>query len=132
MPKTQKAKYIAKYLQLKLIDKAAYTKEVDGRIVVTPGKSIQFTDGVYETEDPQEIKFLESHPNFGSVFIKVEEDDLQKARTDKFKDLETKEAELKAKETALAKKEKALEEGSSVPKSKTRKKETGKKEKPAF
>ena len=93
-------------------------------------KSIQFVDGVYETEDPNEIKFLESHPNFGSVFVKVEEDDLRKARADHFKDLETKEAELKAKEEELAKKEKALEEGSSVPKKKEGKK--SKKEKPAF
>lgn len=130
MPK-KKTKYISKYLSLKLVDKASYTKEVGGRIVVVPGKSIRFTDGVYETEDPDEIKFLESHPNFGTVFIKVEDKDLQKAREEKFKDLETREAELKVKEEELAKKEKALEEGSSVPKRKS-KSRISKKEKPAF
>jgi hypothetical protein len=127
----QAKKYISKYLNLKLVDKASYTKEVDGRVVVVPGKSIQFNQGVYETEDPDEIKFLESHANFGSVFIEVKEDDLQKARKEQFKDLETKEAELKAKEEELKKKEKALEEGESVPKRKGKSK-TKKKEKPAF
>ena len=125
------AKYIAKYLSLRLIDKASYTKEVAGRVVVVPGNSIQFAEGVYETSDPNEIKFLENHPNFGTVFIKVKDKDLQKAREDKFKDLETKEAELKAKEEKLAKKEKALEEGESVPKVKG-KGSTKKTEKPAF
>lgn len=130
MPK-KKAKYISKYLSLKLVDKASYTKEVGGKIVVVPGKSIRFTEGVYETEDPDEIKFLENHSNFGTVFIKVEDKDLQKAREEQFKDLETREAELKAKEKELAKKEKALEEGSSIPKGKGKGKKS-KKEKPAF
>jgi len=125
------AKYIAKYLNLRLIDKASYTKEVEGRVVTVPGKTIEFSQGMYETSDPDEIKFLESHPNFGTVFIKVKDKDLQKAREDKFKDLETKEAELKAKEEKLAKKEKALEEGESVPKGKGKGKKS-KKEKPAF
>ena len=40
------AKFISKYLSLKLVQRATYTKEVEGRIVVVPGSSIQFTNGV--------------------------------------------------------------------------------------
>lgn len=127
-----KAKYVSKYLNLKLIRKPAYTKEIEGRVVTTPGESIQFDQGAYETEDADEIKFLEGHDNFGKIFIKVDEEDLKKARGEKFKDLETKEAELKAKEEELAKKEKALEEGASVPKKGGKKGKSAKKEKPAF
>ncbi len=111
-------KYISKYLNLRLIDKSSYSKEIEGRIVVVPGKSIQFAEGVYETEDPNEIKFLDNHPNCGNVFIKVKAADLQKARKEQFKDLETKEAELKAKKEKTEKKGKALAEGEGMPKKK--------------
>jgi len=135
MPK-EKAKYISKYRSLKLVVKPSYTKEVEGRIVVVPGKSIRFVQGVYETDDPDEIKFLDNHPNLGTIFIKVTEKDLQKdlqkAIEKQFKDLETKEAELKAKEEELVKKEKALEEGSSIPKKAKTGRKKLKKEKPAF
>ena len=50
-------KYISKYLELKIVQKPTYSKEIDGRIVVTPGESIQFHDGMFETENPEDIKF---------------------------------------------------------------------------
>lgn len=110
------AKYISKYLSLRLIDKASYTKEVAGRIVVVPGNSIRFEKGVYETTDENEIKFLDNHPNCGNVFIRVKSDDLAKARAKRFKDLETREAELKKGKEELERKKKALQEGESLKK----------------
>ena len=105
------AKFISKYLQLKLINKASYSKEVEGRVVVVPGKSVQFNNGVYETTDKDEISFLKNHPNFGNIFIEVKEKDVEKAQKNFNKTLEDKETE---KANAKAKKEtekKALKEG---------------------
>ena len=132
-PKEEKAlkTYISKYLKLRLVMKPSYTKDVDGRVVVTQGTSIQFNDGAYTTTDKKEIEFLENHKNFGSVFVEVDKKDIEKAKDARFKDLETKEAELKAKEEELSRKEKALREGSSVPKSKAQTAKN-KNEKPAF
>lgn len=123
--------YISKYLSLRLVIKSSYGKEVDGRVVVLQGTSIQFVNGVYTTEDDKEIEFLDNHKNFGSVFVKVDKGDINKAKEDKFKDLETKEAELKSKEEELEMKEKALQEGESMPKSKAQIAKK-KNEKPAF
>lgn len=122
------AKYISKYLSLKLVNRASYTKEVEGRVVVVPGKSIQFENGVYETTDKDEIKFLENHPNYGSVFVKVEEKDIEKARKKMTQTLEErKEEEAKAKAEKEVKK-KALKKEAKTPKGKKSKKA----EKPKF
>lgn len=129
--KKEKARYISKGLNFKIIRKSAYTKEVDGKVVVVPGNSIQFKQGLYETDDPEEIKFLDNHGDCGGYFIKIKTDDLAKARSEKFKSLEEKEKELKAKEEELAKKEKSLAEGESLPKKGTKSKKS-KKEKPVF
>jgi len=123
-------KYIAKYLQLKLINKASYTKEVEGRIVVVSGKSIQFEDGVYKTNDKDEIAFLDNHPNCGSVFVKVKDKDLSKARAQHFKSGEEKRIEEETKVKEKEKEAKALEEGSELPK--TKKGKSKKAEKPKF
>jgi hypothetical protein len=127
------SKYISKYLELKLVNKASYSKEIEGRIVVVSGSSIRFKDGVYETTDPDEIKFLENHPNYGSVFIKVGKGDAAQQRKEMTKDLETKEREKAQKEAAGKKQKKALAEGEGLPKTKTAKGGAkAKKEKPAF
>jgi len=123
------AKFISKYLSLKLINRATYTKEVEGRIVVVPGSSIQFTDGVYETKDKDEIAFLENHPNFGSVFVRVDTKEIEEAKKKLGETLEEREtAEAKVKEEKELK-EKALEEGAEVPKKRGRLKKA---EKPKF
>ncbi len=109
--KKEKIKYISKGLNFRIVMKSSYTKEVNGKIIAMPGNSIQFKEGVYETDDPKEIKFLDNHGDCGGYFIKVKDKDLAKARNDKFKDLDTKTAELKAKEKELERREKALEEG---------------------
>lgn len=126
------AKYISKYLNLRLINKPAYTKEVEGRIVVVPGTYVQFTDGVYETEDKDEIAFLESHPNFGSVFIRVDTKEAEEAKKKLAQTLEERETEEAKAKVEEEMKSKALEEGEETPKVKSKKGRPKKIEKPKF
>ena len=124
-------KYISKILNLTLINKSAHSKEIEGKVVVVQGSKVVFSDGVYKTSDPVEIKFLDNHNNCGNVFIKVEANDLVKARNEKFEDLESREKKINDKEDEIKRREKALEEGSGLPKQKG-KKEKKDKEKPTF
>jgi len=97
------ARYISRFLALRIVMKPSYTKEVDGRVVTVPGKDIRFIDGAFETEDKDVINFLESEQGFGTVFIRVPEDveNVVKERGEWMKDLETKEKELAEREAAL-------------------------------
>ena len=90
---------------------------------------IQFTNGVYETTDKDEIAFLENHPNFDSVFVRVDTKEIEEAKKKLGESLEEREtAEAKAKaEKEL--KEKAIEEGAEMPKKRGRPKKA---EKPKF
>ena len=106
--KQEKVQYISKYHNLKLINKASYTKEVGGRVVAMAGSSIQFENGVYETDNEDEIKFLDNHPNCGNVFIKVKKN-AAKERAKMVESLEEREAKVKAREEKLKKKEMALQ-----------------------
>ena len=115
--------YISKYLELRLVNRSSYTKEVNGRIITVPGSSIQFHEGVYRTSDPDEIEFLDNHANNGNAFTKIDRKDQGKASNEliaaKYKDLEQREKELAAREAAVAKKEmaeKGQAEGSEKPK----------------
>jgi hypothetical protein len=119
----KEAVYISRYYELKLVMTPSYLKEVGGKVLIVRGTSIQFHDGVYKTIKSDEIEFLDNHPNFGSVFRKVETADLKGGKTvdqiyqDKFQTLEQREKELAAREAALRKKEvelKGNEEGASA------------------
>jgi hypothetical protein len=97
------ARYISRYLALRIVVKPAYTKEVDGRIVTVQGKDIRFDQGVFETTDQELIDFLEGDKSFGTTYIRVPDDvkDVVKDRGEWMKDLETKERELAEREAAL-------------------------------
>lgn len=97
------ARYISRYLALRIVVKPAYTKEVDGRIVTVQGKDIRFQEGVFETTDQELIDFLEADKSFGTTYIRVPDDvaDVTKDRGEWMKDLETKERELAEREAAL-------------------------------
>lgn len=125
------AKYISKYTNLRLVRKSSFTKEIEGQVVVVPGKSVQFDNGLYETNNPSEIKFLEEHPNFGDAFIRIDSENIEEAKKGLRQTLTEKEEELKAKEAELKEREKALAEGEGVPKTRAEK-ETKKAEKPKF
>lgn len=128
--------YISKILSLRLNNKSAYTKEVDGKVVVVNGSFIQFNEGKFETNNPAEIKFLDNHPNFGGIFIKVPSKikDIAKAQRDNAESLSEKRIREESETEEKERKEKQLEEGSSLPgkKGKKGKKDSKKSEKPAF
>lgn len=114
--KATTARYISRYRELKIVRKASYTKEVDGRVVSLPGESIRFADGLYQTSDPAVIEFLEARPEFGDIFVRVPDNvDAMVHRSKHMKDLESKEQELAEREAAVAAREAKLnasEEGS--------------------
>lgn len=97
------ARYISRFLALRIVVKPAYTKEVDGRIVTVQGKDIRFVEGVFETKDQELIDFLEADKSFGTTYIRVPDNvaDVAKDRGEWMKDLETKERELAEREAAL-------------------------------
>lgn len=97
------ARYISRYLALRIVVKPAYTKEVDGRVVTVQGKDIRFDQGVFETTDQELIDFLEADKSFGTTYIRVPDnvEDVVKDRGEWMKDLETKERELAEREAAL-------------------------------
>ncbi len=102
--------YISRYHELKLVVEPAYLKEVGIRILTIRGKYIQFHEGVYRTSDPEEIAFLDNHPNFGNVFRRIQSVDmkgktLEQVYKDKFKTLEERERDLAIREGALRRKE---------------------------
>lgn len=118
----KEAIYISRYYELRLVMTPSYLKEVGGKVLIIRGTYIQFHDGAYKTSNPEEIAFLDNHPNLGSVFRKIERSDLSGGKSveqiyhDKFKTLEEREKELVAREELLRKKEielKGSEEGAS-------------------
>jgi len=120
--------YISRYLELKLVMNPSYLKEVGGKVLIIRGKYIQFHEGVYKTKDQEEIEYLDNHPNFGSVFRKVQTTDLKGGKSvdqiyqEKFRTLEEREKEVVAREKALQKKEvemKGAAEGADTQKSVT-------------
>lgn len=116
------AKFLSKYLALKIVVRPTRSKEMDGQIISVDGESIRFVDGVYETSDPKEIEFLEARPEFKSgTIIRVPDDvkNLVAHEQEWRKDLEQREADLAAREAALEAKEKGIqgsEEGARVSK----------------
>jgi hypothetical protein len=115
--KATTVRFISKFRELKFVRTAAYTKEVDGRVVHVPGESIRFSDGVYATADPATIEFLRARPEFEDIFVEVPESvDAAAHRQQHLETLEEREKALKQKEIELEKREARLgsEEGGSV------------------
>ncbi len=106
-------RYISRYLQLRIVRKPGYSKEVDGQRVSTPGTSIQFDQGVFETTDPAEVAFIEGRSEFGKLIQRVPDniEDIAGERTEVFQDLEAREKALADREAAIAAKEAALKNG---------------------
>lgn len=102
--------FISKYRNLRIVRKASYSKEVEGRRVTLPGTAIRFAEGAFTTSEPEEIKFIESRPEFGRHIQRVPDnvEDLAAARVEMNKDLEQREADIKAREEALAAREAEL------------------------
>lgn len=104
--KATTAQYISRYLRLRIVIKPSYNKEVDGRVIVMQGQSIQFEDGVFKTDDEALIQAIEARPEFGDIITKVPSNvEAMLHREKTLKSLEEREAEVKAREEAVAKAE---------------------------
>lgn len=110
------------------------TEVVNGIAVQKPGKTIEFRNGIYETKDAEEQKFLEGTPYFGSDYMEVSKEVTAalavKSLADREAEVARKEEELKKREMALKGKEEGADaqkedEGDKAPK-------TGKKKEPKF
>lgn len=97
-----------------IIKVPSVTEIINGIPVVKPGKTIEFKNGIYETGDPEEQKFLDTSPYAGVDYMEVtkEVDGALKAKL-----LAEKEAELKAKEEDLRRREMEMQDqaGTSKP-----------------
>jgi len=60
--------------EMTMVVKPTYTTLVNGFPVVTQGKRIRFAEGMLETDDKDEIKFLRTHKNFNSNFFEDKEE----------------------------------------------------------
>lgn len=97
-------RFVSKYSELKLVREPAYTEVVNGRTVPHEGTSIQFSNGVFETTDADEIAFLRDHGNYGGVFIEVEDkQSAAVARAEHVQTLEERNAALEEENARLRK-----------------------------
>lgn len=113
-------RFLSKFHSLKIVRKPIRTREVEGQIVQTDGESIRFSEGAFETSDPEVVDFLMNRPEFESgIIIRVPDNvkNLVAHQAEWEKDLEQREADLARREAALAAKESKVsgdEEGARV------------------
>jgi len=105
--KEKVVRFISRYLSLRIITKAGFSREVDGQRSSTAGESIQFEQGVFETADPEVVKYIEARPEFGKHIQRVPDniENLSKEQAEQFQSLEAREAAVAAREAALEGKE---------------------------
>lgn len=118
MSETKEAKrYAARYGQhYSIVMKPSVTQVVNGTPVTTPGKTIVFKNGIYETIDKEEQKFLESCEQYGRDFQEVTSEVNSALQA---KSLEAREKEIEEREADVERREMALrgqgnEEGAGV------------------
>ena len=111
--KTKEVTFLSRYLRLRIVMNASYSKEVDGRRVTVPGRAIRFDQGVYKTSDPEEVAFIEGRPEFGKLIQKVPANtkDLTAAQQRMSESLEEREARVAAREAKVAEDEARLKSG---------------------
>ncbi len=116
--KKESKRYATRYgLHYSIVMKPSVTQVINGTPITTPGKTIEFQNGIYETEDKAEQKFLEICPQFGRDFREVtgEMDSALEAQSleEREKEVSEREAEVERREMAL--KGQGHEEGSNTP-----------------
>ena len=117
--KKETKRYATRFgMHYSIVMKPSVTQVINGIPVTTPGKTIEFKNGIYETDDKDEQKFLEASEQYGRDFKEVtgEVNSALQARS-----LEEKEQELKEREADIEKREMELkgqghEEGADTPK----------------
>ena len=120
--KKETKRYATRYgLHYSVVMKPSVTQVINGTPVTTPGKTIVFENGMYETDDKAEQKFLDACPQNGRDFREVtgEMDAALEAKSleEREKEIEEREADLEKREMAL--KGQGHEEGSAAPKAET-------------
>ena len=73
--------YFSKFKELRLIVRSSRPVNKNGNIEIISGKSIDFLNGKYSTNDPAEITFIEAHPEFNRSVYKAKEIVSEKVET---------------------------------------------------
>ena len=132
-PKVKSKRYATRYgHHYSIVMIPTVTEVINGIAVTRPGKTIEFKNGIYETADAQEQKFLDRSPFAGIDYQEVTREVTSVLVS---KSLAEREAELKAKEEELRQREMALkgrEEGSDLSGDAQTAKEKAKKKQPKF
>ena len=69
--------FLSKVRELRLVMRPKWVeKDPMTGVVIHEGKAIEFFDGRYETNDPEEIEFIKKNPAFGSRITVVDAGDL--------------------------------------------------------
>lgn len=90
------AKYLSRYRNLRIVRRSAVTREVNGQVVTTPGESIRFEEGLFQTTDVDTQAFIEARQEFkDGLIIRVPDNvqDLIATQKEWMKSLETRELE---------------------------------------
>ncbi len=116
--KKETKRYATRFgLHYSIVMKPSVTQVINGTPVTTPGKTIEFDRGIYETDDKAEQKFLETCPQYGRDFREVTDEVTSaleaKSLEDRAKEIDEREAEVERREMAL--KGQGHEEGSDTP-----------------
>lgn len=124
-------RYKAKYRNLKIPMQRAYKTLVGGQTVVTPGTKIEFENSIFETDNEEIIKFLDTDPEClkmqkRNIFAKIEDSVLEAATRQET--LEERESRLDKEMKELKKQKKKVTEKEKGTKSKV----GSKNEKPAY
>jgi len=69
--------FVSKFVRLNLVMKPGSKSYVDGRVIVKAGRSIQFENGKYKTEDKKEIDFIRKHRLFSTAIFEHEPENLK-------------------------------------------------------
>ena len=74
------ATFLSKYKELRLIMRASRPINRNGNIEITPSRHINFVNGRYMTDIPDEITFIEMHPEFNRSVFKLKETEHEKIK----------------------------------------------------
>jgi len=62
-------RFFSPYREYGIVIKSGGRYEVDGRVVIREGKRVDFSNGIYDTNDPETIEFLRTHAAHGKEFV---------------------------------------------------------------
>jgi len=72
-------KFVSKYREHRIVMTPTYKKQIGINTVIVPGKAIEFKNFEFYTKDKEEIEFLKSSSEYGSVIHSApEKEDIKK------------------------------------------------------